>query len=424
MGRQSKTAIRSIRARQVFDSRGNPTVEVDVRLADGSLGRAAVPSGASTGEHEAAELRDGGDRYHGKGVLEAVSNANTAIREALEGHCALDQRQIDQHLIHLDGTPNKKRLGANAILGVSMAVARAAALSRGESLWSYLGGIHARRLPCPMMNIINGGAHADNNVDVQEFMILPAGAESFTHAMCMGSEVYHHLKQVLSSKKLATAVGDEGGFAPNLGSNEDAIKIILEAVDKAGYEAGKDVLISLDVAASEFHEKGQYKLEGEGRSLDAEGMIEFYTALVDKYPLYSIEDPLDENDWSGWKKLTAALGDKTLLVGDDLFVTNIERLQRGIDEASANAILIKLNQIGTVSETLDAIDLGARHGFKSLISHRSGETADHFIADLAVAVQAGLIKTGAPCRSDRVAKYNQLLRIEEELGEGAVYGIG
>lgn len=426
MESQSNTRIDHVQGRQVFDSRGNPTVEADVRLADGSTGRAAVPSGASTGEHEALELRDGGDTYMGKGVLQAVANINGEISQTLAGQDAADQRSIDDTMIELDGTDGKKRLGANAILGVSMAAARAAAASRGLPLYVHLGSESSSRLPCPMMNIINGGEHADNNVDVQEFMILPSGASSFTEAMRMGSEIYHHLKTVLSADSLSTAVGDEGGFAPNLGSNEDAVKIILQAVEAAGYRAGEDVQISLDVAASEFFNKetGEYELTGEGRKLDADQMIEFYTNLVDNYPIFSIEDPLDENDWEGWQKMTAALGERVRLVGDDLFVTNIKRLQRGIEEKSANAILIKLNQIGSVSETLDAIELARENGFKNLISHRSGETEDSFIADLAVATEAGLIKTGAPCRSDRVAKYNQLLRIEEKLAGGAVYGIG
>ena len=426
MESQSNTRIEHVQGRQVFDSRGNPTVEADVRLADGSTGRAAVPSGASTGEHEALELRDGGDTYMGKGVLQAVANINGELSQALAGKDAVDQRSIDDTMLELDGTDGKKRLGANAILGVSMAAARAAAASRGLPLYVHLGSESSSRLPCPMMNIINGGEHADNNVDVQEFMVLPSGAASFTEAMRMGSEIYHHLKTVLSADGLSTAVGDEGGFAPNLGSNEDAVKIILQAVEAAGYKAGEDVQISLDVAASEFFNKetGEYELTGEGRKLDADQMIEFYTNLVDSYPIFSIEDPLDENDWEGWQKMTAALGELVCLVGDDLFVTNIKRLQRGIEEKSANAILIKLNQIGSVSETLDAIELARENGFKNLISHRSGETEDSFIADLAVATEAGLIKTGAPCRSDRVAKYNQLLRIEEKLAGGAVYGIG
>lgn len=426
MKSQSNTRIEHVQGRQVFDSRGNPTVEADVRLSDGSTGRAAVPSGASTGEHEALELRDGGTDYMGKGVLQAVANINGEISQALIGKDAVEQRSIDETMIELDGTDGKKRLGANSILGVSMAVARAAAESSDAPLYVHLGSETSSRLPCPMMNIINGGEHADNNVDVQEFMILPSGADSFTEAMRTGSEIYHHLKKVLSARSLSTAVGDEGGFAPNLESNEDAVKIIIEAIEAAGYRAGEDVQISLDVAASEFFNKetGQYELTGEGRKLDADEMIEFYTGLVDSYPIFSIEDPLDENDWDGWRKMTSSLGDRIRLVGDDLFVTNIKRLQRGIEEKSANAILIKLNQIGSVSETLDAIELARENGFKNLISHRSGETEDSFIADLAVATEAGLIKTGAPCRSDRVAKYNQLLRIEERLAGGAVYGIG
>ena len=426
MKSQSNTRIEHVQGRQVFDSRGNPTVEADVRLSDGSTGRAAVPSGASTGEHEALELRDGGTAYMGKGVLQAVANINGEISQALIGKDAVEQRSIDEAMIELDGTDGKKRLGANSILGVSMAVARAAAESSDAPLYVHLGSETSSRLPCPMMNIINGGEHADNNVDVQEFMILPSGADSFTEAMRTGSEIYHHLKKVLSARSLSTAVGDEGGFAPNLGSNEDAVKIIIEAIEAAGYRAGEDVQISLDVAASEFFNKetGQYELTGEGRKLDADEMIEFYTGLVDSYPIFSIEDPLDENDWDGWRKMTSSLGDRIRLVGDDLFVTNIKRLQRGIEEKSANAILIKLNQIGSVSETLDAIELARENGFKNLISHRSGETEDSFIADLAGATEAGLIKTGAPCRSDRVAKYNQLLRIEERLAGGAVYGIG
>ena len=426
MESQSNTRIEHVQGRQVFDSRGNPTVEADVRLSDGSTGRAAVPSGASTGEHEALELRDGGTDYMGKGVLQAVANINGEISQALIGKDAAEQRSIDEAMIELDGTDGKKRLGANSILGVSMAVARAAAESSGAPLYVHLGSETSSRLPCPMMNIINGGEHADNNVDVQEFMILPSGADSFTEAMRTGSEIYHHLKKVLSARSLSTAVGDEGGFAPNLGSNEDAVKIIIEAIEAAGYQAGEDVQISLDVAASEFFNKetGQYELTGEGRKLDADEMIEFYAGLVDSYPIFSIEDPLDENDWDGWRKMTSSLGDRIQLVGDDLFVTNIKRLQRGIEAKSANAILIKLNQIGSVSETLDAIELARENGFKNLISHRSGETEDSFIADLAVATEAGLIKTGAPCRSDRVAKYNQLLRIEERLAGEAVYGIG
>ena len=426
MGLQSnidETTITDLRARQIFDSRGNPTVEADVALVDGAVGTAAVPSGASTGQFEAVELRDGGDAYCGKGVLKAVEHANGAIRDALIGWNALDQAGVDNAMIELDGTENKGKLGANAILAVSMATARAAAQSVGLPLYAYLGGVKANRLPVPMMNIINGGAHADNNVDVQEFMILPIGAESLVHAMQVGTEIYHALKGVLKADKLSTAVGDEGGFAPNLGSNEEAVKVILTAIEKAGYTPGKDVVISLDVAASEFHEDGKYNLAGEGKVLSVDEMIEFYKNLVANYPIFSIEDPLDEDDWAGWAKLTAAIGDRVKLIGDDLFVTNQTRLQRGIDEGVANSILIKLNQIGSVQETLDTIDLAHRRGFASVTSHRSGETEDTFIADLAVATGAGLIKTGAPCRTDRVAKYNQLIRIEEELGSGAVYGV-
>jgi len=416
------TTIAAVTGRQVFDSRGNPTVEADVELADGSTGRAAVPSGASTGEHEAVELRDKLDAYHGKGVLKAVANVNGPIRAAVLGKNALDQTALDALLCSTDGTENKGNLGANALLAVSMAAARAAAEASGLPLYAYLGGRAARRLPVPMMNIINGGAHADNNVDVQEFMILPVGADSIAQALRVGTEVYHTLKGVLKEKGLNTAVGDEGGFAPNLGSNEEAIQVILEAVKDAGYKPGTDVVISLDVAASEFHKDGKYHLAGEGRELSASEMVDFYADLVARYPIFSIEDPLDENDWDGWARITKSLGDKVTLVGDDLFVTNKEKLARGIQEGVGNSILIKLNQIGTVTETLEAIELAHRNGYSSITSHRSGETSDDFIADLAVATGAGLIKTGAPCRSDRVAKYNQLLRIEEELGAGAIYG--
>jgi enolase len=415
--------IAGVHGRQVFDSRGNPTVEVDVVLEGGGRGRAAVPSGASTGEHEALELRDQGKDYMGKGVLKAVAHINTAIAPALVDADASDQRAIDRTLCELDGTPNKGKLGANAILGVSMATARAVADLYDLPLFRYLGGVRANRLPVPMMNIINGGAHADNNVDFQEFMILPTGAGSFRNAMRVGSEIYHHLKSVLKSRGLSTGVGDEGGFAPNLRSNEEAIQVILEAIEKAGYKPGKDVKVALDVAASEFFKDGKYRLEGEGRTLSVAEMVEYYAGLVGKYPILSIEDPLDQNDWEGWKLLTSRIGAKTMLVGDDLFVTSIERLDRGISSHVANSILIKLNQIGSLSETLAAIDLAQRNGYRAIISHRSGETEDTFIADLAVATQAGLIKTGAPCRSDRVAKYNQLLRIEEALGNGAAYGI-
>jgi len=423
MSLERNTRVRGVRARQIFDSRGNPTVEADVLLEDGSLGRAAVPSGASTGEHEAVELRDGGKDYSGKGVLKAVENANGPLAKAVIGLDARDQAGLDAALIAADGSGNKGRYGANAILGLSMAAARAAAASAGFPLHAYLGAVSARRLPIPMMNIINGGAHADNNVDFQEFMILPVGARSFTQAMKIGTEIYHVLKGILKSRKLVTAVGDEGGFAPNLRSNQEAIEIILEAAEKAGYRPGKDVMISLDVAASSFHEAGKYNLEGEGRVLDAGQMIEFYEGLVKRFPIFSIEDPLYENDWEGWAQMTRVLGNRVLIVGDDLFVTNLERLRRGIREHVANAILIKLNQIGTVTETLDAISLAHRNGYRSITSHRSGETEDSFIADLSVATEAGLIKTGAPCRSDRLAKLNQLLRIEEELGKKAVYGL-
>jgi enolase len=416
-------AIVDIIGREILDSRGNPTVEVDVVLEDGSLGRAAVPSGASTGAHEAVELRDGDKAYMGKGVLKAVSHVNGAISKTITGKDAAEQRALDEALIKLDGTSNKGHLGANAILGVSMAAARAAAEAAGLPLYRYLGGAAARRLPVPMMNIINGGVHADNNVDIQEFMIMPVGAGSFVEAMRMGSEVYHNLKKVLQKKKLSTAVGDEGGFAPDLKSNEEAIQVILQAIETAGYRPGDQLKIALDCAASEFLEQdGTYHLEGEGKKLSSKAMVDFYANLVSKYPIFSIEDPLDEDDWDGWKEMTVRLGSKVKLIGDDLFVTNITRLRRGIEQGVGNSILIKLNQIGTVSETLDSIDLATRHGYRSVISHRSGETEDTFISDLAVATGVGLIKTGAPCRTDRVAKYNQLLRIEEELGAAAAYG--
>jgi len=423
---ESSTRVQVVQARQTFDSRGNPTVEVDVTLQGGAFGRAAVPSGASTGEHEAVELRDGDAAYGGKGVLKAVANANGPIRKAVSGLDAADQAGLDRAMVALDGTENKSRLGANAILGVSMAAARAAAAAQGVPLFQYLaGGSPAGQgalLPIPMMNIINGGAHADNNIDFQEFMILPVGARSFTQAMQVGTEVYHALKSILKGRKLATAVGDEGGFAPNLRSNDEAIDIILAAVEKAGHKPERDVKISLDVAASGFVDGGKYRLERQGKTFDADGMIELYDGLVRKYPIYSIEDPLGENDWKGWADLTRALGSRVMVVGDDLFVTNPKHLQRGIDEKVANAILIKLNQIGTVTETLAAIDLAHRNGYRSIISHRSGETEDTFIADLAVATGCGLIKTGAPCRTDRLAKLNQLLRIEEVLGGKSTYG--
>jgi len=411
--------IDAIQAREILDSRGNPTVEVEVLLTDGSVGRAAVPSGASTGEFEAVERRDGDrGRYLGKGVQDAVA-AVDEIADELEGAFAVDQRAVDTAMLDLDGTPNKGKIGANAVLGVSMAVAVAAAQSSDLPLFKYLGGPNAHVLPVPMMNILNGGAHADSNVDIQEFMIAPIGAPSFTEALRWGAEVYHSLKKVLQEKGLGTGLGDEGGFAPNLESNRAALDLIAEAVKKAGYTLGEDIALALDVASSEFCEKGKYTFEGEQRS--AEQMAAYYTELVDNYPIVSIEDPLDENDWDGWRHLTETLGDRVQLVGDDLFVTNVERLQRGIDEKSGNALLVKVNQIGSLTETFDAISLAQRHMFHCMISHRSGETEDTFIADLAVATNAGQIKTGAPARSDRVAKYNQLLRIEEELGDAAVY---
>lgn len=411
--------IDHVYAREILDSRGNPTVEVEVVLDDGSLGRAAVPSGASTGQFEAAELRDGGDRYLGKGVLQAVEAVNGPLADALIDFEADDQRAIDSVMIDLDGTENKGRFGANAILGVSLAVAHAAAESAGLPLYRYVGGPNAHLLPVPMMNILNGGAHADSNVDVQEFMIAPIGAETFSDALRQGTEVYHALKAVLQEKGLGTGLGDEGGFAPNLSSNREALDLIGEAVGKAGLELGKDVVLAMDVASSEFHANGEYTFEGTVRSADE--MVSYYTELVSAYPIVSIEDPLDEEDWTGWQAMTAALGDKVQLVGDDLFVTNVERLARGIAEKAGNSLLVKVNQIGSLSETLDAVEMAHRAGFTSMMSHRSGETEDVTIADLAVATNCGQIKTGAPARSDRVAKYNQLLRIEEQLGTAAVY---
>ena len=414
--------IEDILAREVLDSRGNPTVEVEVILADGSVGRAIVPSGASTGAWEAVELRDGDkSRFLGKGVTKAVANVEEIIAPELIGLDATDQVYIDKLLIELDGTPNKGKLGANAILGVSLAVARAAAESRGLTLYQYIGGTNAKELPVPMMNILNGGEHADNNVDIQEFMIMPVGACCFKEALRMGAEVFHNLKQVLNAKGLNTAVGDEGGFAPNLNSNEEAIQVIIEAIEKAGYKPGEDVCIALDVAATELFKDGKYVLEGEGKELDTDQMIQYYKDLVEKYPIVSIEDALSEDEWDGWKKLTEEIGDKVQLVGDDLFVTNTERLSRGIELGVANSILIKVNQIGTLTETLNAIEMAKRAGYTAVVSHRSGESEDTTIADLAVAVNAGQIKTGAPSRTDRVAKYNQLLRIEDQLGEVAVY---
>jgi enolase len=417
------TQIESVHGRQILDSRGNPTVEVEVELSSGGFGRAAVPSGASTGQWEAVELRDGGKPYGGKGVLRAVGNVNVPIARAIMGMDAVDQRAVDDALIRLDGSPNKANLGANAILGVSLAVARAAADALGLELYRHVGGIGARTLPVPMMNVINGGAHADNSLDLQEFMIVPAGAPTFAEGLRMGAEVFHALKRTLHDKGLATAVGDEGGFAPDLPSNEEAIKAILAAVESAGYVPGKDVFIALDPATTEIFDaaKGTYTLAGEGRVLDSAGMAGYFADLVERYPIVSIEDGLAEDDWDGWKLLTDAVGERCQLVGDDLFVTNVERVRIGIERGVANAILVKVNQIGSLSETLDTVALGLRNGYTSIMSHRSGETEDTTIADLAVALNVGQIKTGAPSRSDRVAKYNRLLRIEEELGESGLY---
>ncbi|KQC09096.1 MAG: enolase [Candidatus Cloacimonas sp. SDB] len=412
--------IIGIYGREILDSRGNPTVEVDVQLETGIIGRAAVPSGASTGEYEAVELRDGDkERYLGKGVLKAVSNVNELIAPELVGYEALDQALIDKIMIELDGTQNKDKLGANAILGVSMACARAAAEEEGLPLYRYIGGSNARLLPVPMANILNGGKHADNNVDLQEFMIFPLGAKSFRQALQINAEVFHALKSYLQKNNFSTSVGDEGGFAPNLKSNEEALQVIVKAIDLAGYKPGEDVFIALDPASSEFFEKGKYMLKAENAQLTSEEMVNYYIEMVNKYPIISIEDGLAEDDWSGWKLMTEKLGRKIQIVGDDIFVTNSERLKRGIKEKSANSILIKLNQIGSVSETLDTIEMAKTSSFTTVISHRSGETCDTFIADLAVAVNAGQIKTGSLCRSERIAKYNQLLRIEEELGEAS-----
>ncbi len=414
--------IYEIVGRSVLDSRGNPTVEVDVRLESGTLGRAAVPSGASTGEHEAVELRDGGAAWMGKGVSKAVAHVNGPIAEQLIGLDARDQTAIDRLLIELDGTANKSRLGANALLGTSLAVAKAAAAELDQPLYRYVGGTLARDLPVPLMNVLNGGAHADNNVDVQEFMILPVGATSFADALRMGTEIYHHLKGVLRKRGLATAVGDEGGFAPNLPSNRAALDLLCEAVTASGLTPGKEILLALDVAASELYKDGRYHLAGEGGvSWSSDELVDWYADLAGAYPLVSIEDGMAEDDWAGWAALTKKLGDRVQLVGDDLFVTNTARLRRGIDEGIANAILVKVNQIGTLTETLEAVDMAHRARFASVMSHRSGETEDVTIADLAVACNCGQIKTGAPCRSDRVAKYNQLLRIEEQLGAAARY---
>ncbi|MBF7097231.1 phosphopyruvate hydratase [Alkalibacter mobilis] len=417
------TIINDVFAREILDSRGNPTVEVEVTLECGSIGRAAVPSGASTGAFEAVELRDGDkNRYMGKGVLKAVENVNEIIAPEIVGLNALDQVGIDQIMIDLDGTLNKAKLGANAILGVSMAVARAAADALGLSLYQYIGGVNAKKLPVPMMNILNGGEHADNNVDIQEFMVMPVGAESFREALRMCAEIFHNLKKVLSSKGLNTSVGDEGGFAPNLTSNEAALEVIMEAIKAAGFVPGEQVCLAMDVAATEmFKEDGKYHLVGEGVVKTAEEMVDFYEKMIDKYPIISIEDGLSEDDWEGWKFMTDRLKDKVQLVGDDLFVTNTERLAKGIEMGVANSILVKVNQIGTITETLDSIEMAKKAGYTAVVSHRSGETEDTTIADLVVAVNAGQIKTGAPSRTDRVVKYNQLLRIEEELWDSAQY---
>lgn len=416
--------IRKIQARQILDSRGNPTVEVDVWTSNGVLGRAAVPSGASTGVHEAVELRDNDKSYYlGKGVLKAVEHVNTVISEALEGQYSLDQQGIDNYLLQLDGTPNKENLGANALLGVSLAVAKAAAEETGQSLYKYVGGVSANTLPVPMMNILNGGEHADNAIDIQEFMVMPFGASSFSEGLRMGTEVFHQLKQVLKSKGMSTNVGDEGGFAPNLGSNQEAIEVVLQAIEKAGFKPGVDMYVALDAASTEFYneETGIYTLSSTGDQLTSDQMVDFWADWVKKYPIVSIEDGLAEDDWAGWKNLTDKIGDNCQLVGDDLFVTNSKRLKRGIDEGIANSILVKVNQIGTLTETIDAVQMATRNKYTSVMSHRSGETEDTTIADLAVALNTGQIKTGSASRSDRIAKYNQLLRIEEELGGNAYY---
>jgi len=416
--------IIDVHAREILDSRGNPTVEVEVTLIDGTLGKAAVPAGASMGEHEAVEVRDGNpERYLGKGVTRAVANVNDVIGPEIEGMLATRQADLDRALIALDGTPNKGELGANAILGVSLAVAKAAAVSVGLPLYQYIGGVNANTLPVPMMNIVNGGRHADNNVDVQEFMIVPKGAPNFREALRMGAEVFHHLKRVLKDKGHSTDIGDEGGFAPRFGSNEEALQVIIEAIDKAGYKPGDDVSIALDPASSEFFENGTYMLRAEEHvERSADEMIDFYMGLMDRYPIVSIEDGLAEDDWDGWRALTERCGDRVQLVGDDLFVTNTERLARGIESGVANSILIKVNQVGTLTETLNAIEMAHKAGYTAVISHRSGETEDTTIADLAVACNTGQIKTGSACRTDRVCKYNQLLRIEEELGDEALFG--
>jgi len=415
------SAISTVGAREILDSRGNPTVEVDVILDSGATGRAAVPSGASTGAHEAAELRDGGDRYAGKGVRTAVANVEGEIVAALRGLDAADQRGIDTVLIDLDGSDHKSRLGANAVLGVSLAVAKAAAADSDMPLYRYVGGADAHVLPVPCMNVLNGGAHADSNVDLQEFMLVPVGAVSFSEALQWGTETYHRLAALLGERGLSTALGDEGGFAPDLPSNEEALDLLSAAIEAAGYVPGEEIALALDVAASEIHNDGVYHLAGEGRDLDADGFVDYLAGLCDRHPIISIEDGLDEDDWDGWRTLTERLGGRVQLVGDDLFVTNVERLERGINDGVANSILIKVNQIGTLSETLDTLDVATRHGYTAMMSHRSGETEDTTIADLAVAANCGQIKSGAPARSERVAKYNQLLRIETELGEAAAY---
>jgi enolase len=415
------SSIEHVVGREVMDSRGNPTVEVEVYLASGAEGRAVVPSGASTGQFEAVELRDGGERFGGKGVETAVGHVNGELREALLGFDALDQREVDRQMLDLDGTDNKGRLGANAILGVSLAVAKAAADELGQPLYRYVGGTNAHVLPVPMLNVLNGGAHADNNVDFQEFMIMPVGAASFREALRWGVETYHVLRSVLHDRGLSTAVGDEGGFAPDLRSNEEPLQLLVEAIEGAGLTPGDDVAIALDPATSELFADGRYRLEGEGRELSPSEMVGLWADLAGKYPIVSIEDGCAEDDWDGWAEITRALGDSVQLVGDDLFVTNVERLQRGVDSGVANSILVKVNQIGTLSETLDAVGLATRSRYTSVMSHRSGETEDTTIADLAVATNCGQIKTGAPARSDRVAKYNQLLRIEEDLGEQAAF---
>lgn len=422
MNGELMSTIDHVHGREILDSRGNPTVEVEIGLVSGASGRAAVPSGASTGQFEAVELRDGdAERFMGKGVQEAVSHVNNEIADLLVGFDAMDQRGVDRAMLLLDGTDNKGTMGANAILGVSLATAHAAADESGQPLYRYVGGANAHVLPVPMMNVLNGGEHADNNVDLQEFMLMPVGAASFSEGLRWGTQCYHVLKGILQSKGMSTAVGDEGGFAPDLGSNEEALQLLVSAIEQAGLTPGDDIALALDTASTEFFDNGVYDLAGEGRQLSPEEMAGYLADLVDKYPIVSIEDGLDEEDWVGWKALTDSIGDRVQLVGDDLFVTNTTRLQRGIDEGVANSILIKVNQIGTLTETLDAVGLATRSGYTSVMSHRSGETEDTTIADLAVATNCGQIKTGAPARSDRVAKYNQLLRIEEELGQAAAY---